>query len=439
MTYVHNHLACLHPVIRCDIVDHSDILILLLYPAGDMIKLMNVYSDNHNYAICHLYEEVNSLPAFHYMGGDFNCHSEVWDGNVSHHQWAAQHLLSVANDLGLEWAHPSNHGLTHILHNSELDGSVINLVFTIPDPDGQFLPRLAHDLRGPSDHTPITSFVPTSDTDIQIKCTVLPKNSEEEKEFLGSVPLSIQLLNTEGLDLVTRIEEVSQGISDTFSLAWQKCAKEVTITSHSKPWWNQECANAIRQYWEDRPPWKWKSFCHTTHKAKRVFFDACIEEISETNWHPWDLMEWVKQHKLPACEAIQYQGQPCHTLESLWDALHRTYNAASRQQVDLSTLNDLDPLPKRDWVGFSSCKMFDALSVCSSCSAPGPDHVTWTHLKRILPDSVISGKILSLANVCLQVGYWPSHFKESVSVIIPKPGKASLLTPPQSRSGLLCC
>jgi hypothetical protein len=133
---------------------------------------------------------------------------------------------------------------------------VINLVFTISDPDGCFLPRLAHDLRGPSDHTLITSVVPISDTDIQIKCTVLPKNLEEEKEFLGSAAISIQLLDTEGLDLVARIEEVSQGISDAFSLAWQKCTKEVTIMLRSKPWWNQECANAICQYWEDRSPQK---------------------------------------------------------------------------------------------------------------------------------------------------------------------------------------
>jgi hypothetical protein len=279
---------------------------------------MNVYSDDHNYTICHLYEEVDRLPAFHYMGGDFNCHLEVWDSNVSHHWWAAQHLLSIANDLNLEWARPSNHSLTHIPHNSELDGSVIDLVFTIPDPDGHFLPRIVHDLRGPSDHSPIALLVPIADTDIHIKCTMLPKNSEEEKEFLGSAALSIQLLDTEGLGLVARIEEVSQGISDVFSLAWCKCAKEVTIMSHSKPWWNQECANAICQHREDRSPWKWKSFHHATCKAKRVFFDACIEEISETNQRLWDLMEWVKQRKLPACKAILYQGQPCHTLESLF-------------------------------------------------------------------------------------------------------------------------
>jgi hypothetical protein len=131
---------------------------------------------------------------------------------------------------------------------------VIDLVFTIPDPDERFLPKIVHDLRGPLDHSPITLIVPIADTDTHIKHTVLLKNSEEEKEFLGTAALSIQLLHMKGLDSVARIEEVSQGISDAFSLAWQKCTKEVTITSHSKPWWNQECADAICQYWEDRSP-----------------------------------------------------------------------------------------------------------------------------------------------------------------------------------------
>jgi hypothetical protein len=133
----------------------------------------------------------------------------------------------------------------HILHNSELDRSVINLVFTVPDPNGHFLPRIVHDLRGPSDHSPIASLIPIMGTDICIECTVLPKNSVEEKEFLGTVALSIQLLDMGRLDSVARIKEVLQGISDTFSLVWLKCAKEVTIMSRSEPWWNQECADAI--------------------------------------------------------------------------------------------------------------------------------------------------------------------------------------------------
>jgi hypothetical protein len=30
----------------------------LLHPVGDTVNFMNIYSDDHNYAICHLYEEV---------------------------------------------------------------------------------------------------------------------------------------------------------------------------------------------------------------------------------------------------------------------------------------------------------------------------------------------------------------------------------------------
>jgi hypothetical protein len=102
MAYVHNCLAHLRPALMYDIVDHHNILILSLHLAEDTVNLMNIYSDDRNYAICHLYEEVDSLPAFHYMRGDFNCHLEVWDSNVSHHRWAAQHLLSIANNLGLD-------------------------------------------------------------------------------------------------------------------------------------------------------------------------------------------------------------------------------------------------------------------------------------------------------------------------------------------------
>ena len=41
--------------------------------------------------------------------------------------------------------------------------------------------------------------------------------------------------------------------------------------------------------------------------------------------------------------------------------------------------------------------------------------------------------VLTLADACLRVGYWPRHFKESVSVIIPKPGKPSYSTPKSFR------
>ncbi|PPQ94762.1 LOW QUALITY PROTEIN: hypothetical protein CVT25_007502, partial [Psilocybe cyanescens] len=85
--------------------------------------------------------------------------------------------------------------------------------------------------------------------------------------------------------------------------------------------------------------------CIVVKNAKWVFFDSKMTEISITNKHTWDLMSWVQQCKLPPCEAIHYQGQPCHTLPQLWDALHNTYNSASDRAFDIGILNSIPDMP----------------------------------------------------------------------------------------------
>jgi len=140
-------------------------------------------------------------------------------------------------------------------------------------------------------------------------------------------------------------------------------------------------------------------------------------------------MSWVKQHKLPAVEAIQYQGLLCNSLSDLWHALHSSYNAAVNRSVQLSILDDVLCLTPWPWVSFSMLEMSETLKACSNVSAPGPDHITWRYLKSILANDICASGILSLANSCITLQHWPRDFKESVSVIIPKPGKPAYDTP----------
>ncbi|PPR05633.1 hypothetical protein CVT26_009312 [Gymnopilus dilepis] len=119
-------------------------------------------------------------------------------------------------------------------------------------------------------------------------------------------------------------------------------------------------------------------------------------------------MNWIQQRKLPPADAITYNGRPTH---------------------DISCLDDLEDTPVRDWVEFAGSELDDALRACSNNSAPGPDHITWKHLKVLNKDHDVHHVFLSLANACLRVGCWPSTFKESLSVIIPKPGKPSYAVP----------
>ncbi|KXN91250.1 hypothetical protein AN958_01610 [Leucoagaricus sp. SymC.cos] len=142
MAYVHRCLAVLRPSMRRDIIDHCDLFVLSLFTPRGTVNLLNIYSDDAHTAINLLSRDVDQLPAFIYMGGDFNCHSEVWDSSCTLHPLVTQHLLELASDVGLEWARPSNSGMTHIPHNPDLAGSVIDLVFMAPSVSVSDLPQL---------------------------------------------------------------------------------------------------------------------------------------------------------------------------------------------------------------------------------------------------------------------------------------------------------
>jgi hypothetical protein len=45
----------------------------------------------------------------------------------------------------------------------------------------------------------------------------------------------------------------------------------------------------------------------------------------------------------------------------------------------------------------------------------------------------VAALFVHIAEACVMVGYWPSHFKESTSVIILKLGKPSYSTPKSFR------
>ena len=75
------------------------------------------------------------------------------------------------------------------------------------------------------------------------------------------------------------------------------------------------------------------------------------------------------------------------------------------------------------WPTFSKEEFRLALVNCNNSSAPGPDKLLWSYFKIILKDDDCLNLIVNITNVCIEVEYWPSHFKRSTVVIIPKPNK----------------
>jgi len=109
----------------------------------------------------------------------------------------------------------------------------------------------------------------------------------------------------------------------------------------------------------------------------------------------------------------------------LWNALHSTFNRALNCQVDVDILEEIYDKPILPWPAFSKEEFRFAISSCNNLS--------WSHLKVILKDNKCLNVIINIANACIELGYWPSHFKKSTMVIISKPNKKSYDSPKSFR------
>ena len=56
---------------------------------------------------------------------------------------------------------------------------------------------------------------------------------------------------------------------------------------------------------------------------------------------------------------------------------------------------------------------------------PGPNKLSWRHIKKIVKNKECIMKLIDITNTYIDLGHWPSHFKISTIVIIPKHNKAS--------------
>ena len=75
------------------------------------------------------------------------------------------------------------------------------------------------------------------------------------------------------------------------------------------------------------------------------------------------------------------------------------------------------------WNPFSKEEFKITISSYNNSSSLGLDKLSWSHLKLILQNNECLINIIRIANLCIDLGYWLSHFKKSTTVVIPKPNK----------------
>jgi len=228
---------------------------------------MNVYSDNRHSAVKFMLDQVIDIPNLLYMGGDFNVRDAEWDPSVSSHPAAGQALMDLADSLGLVCSLPALPVPTHYSDTDNHANSVIDLIF-LDMSRAQISHRIEPDLRLPSDHASLLVDLPISPENIHLHRKALKRNSEEENTFLLAVNMGLHALNFSGLDSTASLDLLTQAISQVFSHAWEANARNITVTSWSKEWWNDECKRTLETYRRTRAREDWHAFRSSTRRAK---------------------------------------------------------------------------------------------------------------------------------------------------------------------------
>jgi len=100
------------------------------------------------------------------------------------------------------------------------------------------------------------------------------------------------------------------------------------------------------------------------------------------------------------------------------------FNSVQDCQINTSLLDEIPMKPKSDWPPFSNKEFRNVIQKCSNLFILGLDYVLWKHLKVIIKDNRCILDFVNIANTCINLSYWPSHFKTSSLIIILKPNKA---------------
>jgi len=100
-----------------------------------------------------------------------------------------------------------------------------------------------------------------------------------------------------------------------------------------------------------------------------------------------------------------------------------SFNTVQNCQINLDLLEEVSSKLVTNWSSFLEEEFVSAISKCNNLSIGGPDKLSWKYLKRCVKDVTFLRKLIAIANTCIELGHWPSHFKVSTSIIIPKLNK----------------
>ncbi|KAF8701567.1 hypothetical protein AX14_000387 [Amanita brunnescens Koide BX004] len=386
--------------------------------------VINVYNrpGTHHSAVESLLRLAPTLTNIAVIQGDFNLHSPLWDPAYSNASGLGERLFYSLSDLEMNLANDDGDATWTNRHGAR---SVIDLLF-YSDILARVSPQTIVDLasRGRSDHAII--FLAFGKQSPHWGRPYIARDSEEEAAYLQDLANAI----ITSCHLEPNI--AGDNILALANTAWTTHSKTPRVDSNPNSWWTDDCQLAKDKYILDRSRTNLAVYNATTKAARQSFFMHKIELMTENNV-PWEGVRWTKPRPPPKYSTILNNGQPIPSMPDLFATMHAHFSSALDSSIDDAFINSLPQEPTRDWAAISIAEIRDMLQLTSNCSAPGPDNVSWHHLKAIFDIEHVDRSICRLFNNICNTGVWPRWFKQSISVIIPKPKKTDYTLPKSYR------
>ena len=394
---------------------------------------MNIYSDSLYSVLKYLKDTKVCIQNLLIITGNFNIYDNLQDLLFSHYFSISNNLLIIADLFNLELSNLTNQVPTRYSNNDHDSNSVIDLIFLCNGSSKLDNYSIYPNWQLISDYAPLIITISIVEEYINSrKCSII-KDSKEELTFIKNLIISIRNFNTSNLLDKASLDRVVNEFANTVESTWEKNSKVINITKHSKSWQDENCSKDLEKYRSSKSLENWKHFQRTVKNTKHLFFDLKIQEIANKKQGPWELINQVNKCKLPAIEVIKYNSQLYLEINNLWHALHSSFNMAQHQYIDEDVLNKIALFMTSIQNLFLEEEFTSTIIKSNSSSTPGPDKLVWRYLKHILKNKLCLKNIINITNACLDIGYWPSHFKMSTTIVIPKPNKVLYNTPKSFR------
>ena len=380
--------------------------------------------------------------------GDFNLHHPQWSGICRQRPSPQAHnLLRITSNSCLWQVTPK--GLkTHRCHTGD---STIDLAFTTHSLRERLVHcRLSHELDCDSDHLPINIQFnweweeATRRRTRNWHATDIDKLRAKVKNGILSLQQSNVAIQTLGAldDLTAKLIHILVDAIDT-STPWHNPSPRAISGFDSAC--KRACAETqqLRRVWqlsrldEDRKAYN-KARNQKGRLISKHLRQAYRDRVTDAASSPkglWKITKWaVHRQETPTTTITPPLSKPDGSLETTPEGKAQLLKATFFPPPFVADLRDIAgydyPTPHRCPV-ITEAEIERAVRKAALNKAPGTDGITNGILQKVL--DLILPTLHQLFNSSLDLGHFPRHFRESITVVLRKPGKDDYSMPKSYR------